>query len=50
MRVAVAMVAMVAVGMPAAHGARLNDKELNRPYADNRRWNLGFGIGPTTTS
>ena len=42
------MVAMVAVGMPAAHGARLNDKELNRPYADNRRWNLGFGSGLTT--
>ena len=24
---------------------RLNDKLLNRPYADMRRWHLGFGVG-----
>lgn len=24
---------------------RFNDKVLNRPYADNRRWHLGFSVG-----
>lgn len=30
--------------VPAA-GRRLNDKIENRPYADMRRWHLGFSIG-----
>lgn len=29
----------------SSYGARLNDKLLNRPYADNRAWHLGFGFG-----
>ncbi len=28
-----------------AFGQRLNDKLLNRPYADNRKWHLGFSVG-----
>lgn len=28
-----------------ADSRRFNDKVLNRPYADNRRWHLGFSIG-----
>lgn len=32
--------------MPAT--ARLNDKVLNRPYADMRRWHLGFSVGVHT--
>ncbi|MCH5246053.1 MAG: PorT family protein [Muribaculaceae bacterium] len=31
-----------------ANGARLNDKLNNRPYADLRRWHLGFSIGVHT--
>lgn len=32
--------------MPASLGARgFNDKLLNRPYADNRGWHLGFSVG-----
>lgn len=31
-----------------AYGRELNDKLLNRPYADNRRWHLGFSIGAHT--
>lgn len=31
-----------------AHGQRLNDKLLNRPYADLRRWHLGFSVGVHT--
>lgn len=30
---------------PGAHAERLNDKVLNRPYSDNRRWHLGFSVG-----
>lgn len=29
----------------AAHADRLNDKVLNRPYSDMRRWHLGFSVG-----
>ncbi|MCM1029288.1 MAG: PorT family protein [Pseudoflavonifractor sp.] len=29
----------------AAMAQRPNDKLLNRPYADNRAWHLGFGVG-----
>lgn len=29
---------------------RLNDKVLNRPYADNRAWHLGFSVGIHTQS
>lgn len=33
---------------PGAHAERLNDKVLNRPYSDNRRWHLGFSVGLNT--
>ena len=32
----------------SAEGQRRNDKVLNRPYADNRAWHLGFGVGVQT--
>ncbi len=35
------------LGVIAAQ-ARFNDKVLNRPYADNRRWHLGFSVGAHT--
>lgn len=31
-----------------AYGQQLNDKLLNRPYADLRRWHLGFSVGVHT--
>ena len=43
-----AILALVAM-IPAAAGAQqLNDKLLNRPYADLRRWPLGCSIGVHT--
>ena len=43
-----AILALVAM-IPAAAGAQqLNDKLLNRPYADLRRWHRGFSIGVHT--
>lgn len=33
---------------PVCAGRDLNDKVLNRPYADLRRWHLGFSIGAFT--
>lgn len=29
----------------AVYGAGINDRLLNRPYADNRTWHMGFGFG-----
>lgn len=29
----------------SASAQRLNDKLQNRPYADNRKWHLGFSVG-----
>ena len=29
-------------------GRRINDKLMNRPYADNRAWHLGFSVGVHT--
>lgn len=41
--------AMVAVALSAGAGAqRLNDKLMNRPYADLRKWHLGFSVGVHT--
>lgn len=37
--------------LPATQSARadrLNDKLMNRPYSDNRRWHLGFSVGLNT--
>ncbi len=36
---------MLAAAAPAARADRLNDKVLNRPYSDMRRWHLGFSVG-----
>lgn len=44
-----AIAAVAAIISPAAADAqRLNDKLLNRPYADLRRWHLGFSVGVHT--
>lgn len=41
-----AAVATMALAMFAPLSARtFNDKVLNRPYADNRAWHLGFSVG-----
>lgn len=38
----------VACGFLSADASRLNDKVLNRPYADMRKWHLGFSVGTHT--
>ena len=44
-----ALCLLAAVGATQqAAGQRLNDKLLNRPYADLRRWHLGFSVGMHT--
>ena len=43
----VVVIAAIAVSMPA-YARKLNDKVLNRPYADNRAWHLGFSVGMHT--
>lgn len=45
---AVAALAALIPWAPEAHAERLNDKVLNRPYSDNRRWHLGFSVGLNT--
>lgn len=42
------LAAVALVTAPVAHGQRLNDKVLNRPYADMRPWHLGFSVGAHT--
>ncbi len=43
------VIAVVAVAFSAgAGGQRLNDKLMNRPYADLRKWHLGFSVGVHT--
>ncbi len=39
------LLAAVIAGTFAAEGRNFNDKVLNRPYADLRRWHLGFSVG-----
>lgn len=44
-----ALIALLAVVMPvSAHAQWRNDKLANRPYADLRKWHLGFSIGVHT--
>lgn len=44
-----AIAAVAAMISPeAANAQRLNDKLLHRPYADLRRWHLGFSVGVHT--
>ena len=33
------------LGAPEARAQQLNDKLMNKPYADLRKWNLGFSVG-----
>lgn len=40
---------LVAVAVSSAWGRSFNDKLQNRPYADLRRWHLGFSIGAYTS-
>lgn len=41
-----ALIVLVVGAMPATTSARdFNDKLMNKPYADLRRWHLGFSIG-----
>lgn len=42
---ATAAVAALAAAPGQACAQSLNDKVLNRPYADMRRWHLGFSVG-----
>lgn len=42
------LLAAIAVATPAVCAAKLNDKVLNRPYSDMRRWHLGFSVGLNT--
>lgn len=42
------ILAAIFAATPSAQAQRRNDKVLNRPYADNRAWHLGFGVGVQT--
>ena len=42
------MLMLVAAMASAASARDLNDKLQNRPYADLRKWHLGFSIGTYT--
>lgn len=39
------MAAVSFMAAPSVAGQQLNDKLLNRPYADLRKWHLGFSVG-----
>lgn len=42
------MTAVSLMAAPSASSQQLNDKLLNRPYADLRKWHLGFSVGVHT--
>lgn len=42
------LLALLSCAIPTQARRDLNDKVLNRPYADMRRWHLGFSIGAFT--
>lgn len=42
------LLSLMAVAGLAAAGQNLNDKLMNRPYADLRKWHLGFSVGVPT--
>lgn len=44
--IAAAVIAVIAAS--PANAQKLNDKLMNRPYADLRRWHLGFSVGVHT--
>lgn len=41
----VVLAAVLGMGVPGAQARSFNDKLLNRPYADLKRWHLGFSVG-----
>lgn len=47
-RIRYILLAVVALISFNAASQRLNDKLMNRPYADQRRWHLGFSVGVHT--
>lgn len=47
-RIIVIATITAAAATPVASSRDFNDKLLNRPYADLRRWHLGFSIGTHT--
>ena len=49
LRFVVTFLVMAISGFMATLGAQhLNDKLMNKPYADLRRWHLGFSVGVHT--
>ncbi|MGM9861619.1 MAG: PorT family protein, partial [Muribaculaceae bacterium] len=48
LRYIVFLIAALALALPMSARRDLNDKVLNRPYADQRRWHLGFSVGAFT--
>ncbi|MBO5267746.1 MAG: PorT family protein [Muribaculaceae bacterium] len=44
----ISIVSVLIAGAATAEARRLNDKIENRPYADMRRWHLGFSVGMNT--
>lgn len=45
----IAIVLVAAASLPVAvSGREFNDRLLNRPYSDLRRWHLGFSVGVQT--
>lgn len=42
------MTAVSLMAAPSVSSQQLNDKLLNRPYADLRKWHLGFSVGVHT--
>lgn len=45
-KILLCLVAVIAAcGVVQSEAKQLNDKLLNRPYADLRRWHLGFSVG-----
>lgn len=47
-RIIAIAILILCLGGTAVQARRLNDKLENRPYADNRKWHLGFSVGMNT--
>lgn len=47
-KITFALILALAGSLHSAQARKLNDKILNRPYADNRAWHLGFSVGMHT--
>lgn len=44
-KIVMILLCAVAIGVQPAGARKLNDKVLNKPYADLRPWHLGFSVG-----